>query len=302
MQAAHSVINLNCFSKDDQNVSKFVAFSFSGHTRCTLSNRTFDELLAQRVNSKLPCIIARVKDIEGNVHVFEGCAADTLGSFKQLGFFKVSLDAEWKACSYIQYFTLVGITFANHQLFHNFSQVRKDTFFTLQGELFMTSKKPDFASAKKYLDKALKENPKDVRALELLGKLFFYGKGVPQDREKAKEYLELAHKLNPQSKFVSNRLAELEQSSHEVVQEAEDVVTQLDALSLEHESSGTESEAPQDASEVPGMADALASDDRDCASTGESQKNVVASEIVATKSLEQGSVQPKKSPCNCALL
>lgn len=300
MQAVHSVINLNCYSKGDQNVTKVVAFCFPGSERCTLSNLTFDELLAQRVSRKLPCIIARVKDIEGKVHLFEGCAADALGSFRQLGFFKVSLDAEWKACSYIQYFTLVSITNTNQQLFHNFSLVRTDTFYMLQGEMFLAGKKPDFASAKKYLDKALKENPKSERALQFLGKLFFYGQGVPQNKDKAKEYFDRALEINPQNKFVVNRLAELEQPAPLPPEEPEDVAQQLEALSLE-ESSGTESEAPQETSEVAAAEQAFS--DPEAAEPKEtSPETVVASNTIVPRPFEGVNGNEKKPPCSCQLL
>lgn len=312
MQAvSSSVISLNCYSKGEQNVTKVVAYSFPGHERCTLSNLTFDELLAQCINGKLPCIIARVKDIEGKVRLFEGCAADTLGSFKLPGYFKVSLDAEWKACSYIQYYTLASSYVANQQLFHNFQLARTDTFFTLHGEMFLSGKKPDFASAKKYLDKALKENPKSERALELLGKLFFYGQGVPQNREKAKEYFCRVLAINPQNKFVLSRLAEPDLPAHMPAEvtanEPADVANQLEELSLE-ESSGTESEELQETTQETTqetrkhakMSDFLPPS---LSKTKEQQKETVVAQNGVEEVASVAAAPPaKKPPCSCAVL
>lgn len=286
MQAVpNSVISLNYSATDEQGISKIASYSFSGGRRCTLSNVTFDELLAQRVGSKLPCVIARVKDIEGTIHLFEGCAADALESFRLPGYFKASLDGKWQACLYIQYYTLVGTAVANQHLFHNFSLAHANAYHTLHAQLCLSSKKPDFAFAKKCLDKAIEKNPNDERALELLGKLYFYGQGVPQDKERAKKYFDTAILINPDNKFVINRLAELANPAALVEPESAALVDEatsgLNALSLE-ESSGTESEAEQEPSEVL--------------------------EDVTSKSVEARSDEPvaaeatKKPACSCTLL
>lgn len=302
MQAiSNSLISLNCFSKGDQSVTKIVAFCFPGNERCTLSQLTFDELLAQRVQAKLPCIVARVKDIEGKVHLFEGCAAATLGSFTLPGYFKATLTAEWKGCSYIQYFKLVSSTFANQQLFHAFQLERRDTFFTLHGEQFLSGKKPDFASAKKYLDKALKTRPNDARALQLLGKLFFYGQGVPQNRETAKDYFNRALAIDPQNKFVLNRMAELELPAHKAPSESENLVDQLDALSID-ESSGTESEAPPETSETQGNVETMADEVHQSAAKEKVEQIAVASDLIVHEQVGERSLSAKKHSCDCALL
>ncbi|MBS0634764.1 MAG: hypothetical protein JSR37_04805 [Verrucomicrobia bacterium] len=213
------------------------------NTLCQAANRPLGELIESHKKSGRPCVVARVKDLQGKVHLFDGCTADALGSFKEKGYFKVGVSGEHKPCASIQFFRLVVCS----ETAYSFTLEKRVTYYLEHANQFWSQKrgcKRDAYAAKKWFEKALGEDPNNLRVLKILGEINKTGCSIPPDAEKARGYFARVLELDPEDTFALSSIDGLEeqveeqieeQAEEQVQEEVQEVVQQLEAVHLDPE-------------------------------------------------------------------
>lgn len=201
-----STIFLQYPSKSEDKVAKSIVFA--GDKKCEVADLTFEELIRKRKENQLPCLIVRVKDIAGKVHLFDGCAALALEIFKKReGFFL--LNNEYTACATVQLFELK----LSHPPCHSFTLKSTDNYAMQHANEAWSQKRGhvrDVVMAKKWFEAVLKDDPNNTRALLVLGQIYEVG---------AKACFERVLELEPENMFAKKALVKSEEKDAEVVAE-----------------------------------------------------------------------------------
>ncbi len=203
MQPIASRIVLQC---SDQ--SEIKSYNFSAQDTCALLHEPFEVLIKRRQGANLPCIIARVKDLAGKVHLFEGCATEASQAFSNKGFFKV--DGKLYPAASIRSFELKTWT---------------PGFY-----LFFEKSYEDFADvhANGKSARVSQKGAEDKRTLLILGEAY---------KTAARSCFEKALSIEPSNQFAQASIAELDDKIEE------EVTTGIQALAIAEEASEKKDEA-----------------------------------------------------------